>query len=197
MIVILGTAHSKSTPGKRSPDETLREYAYSREICKRVRAALTAKGVKCVIDIEGDEEISLQNRCNIVNRYCDQYGKDNCIYISIHVNAAGSGKVWMTARGWSGYVYTSASSASKTLAKLLCEEALKRNLRGNRSIPVSGYRTANFWVLAKTKCPAVLTENLFQDNKEDVKFLLSEQGKKAITDLHVEGILNYLKTLGK
>nr|DAT77576.1 MAG TPA: MurNAc-LAA [Caudoviricetes sp.] len=25
-----------------------------------------------------------------------------------------------------------------------------------------------------TKCPAVLTENLFQDNKEDVEFLLSE-----------------------
>lgn len=28
-----------------------------------------------------------------------------------------------------------------------------------------------------TKCPAILTENLFQDNKEDVDFLLSEKGK--------------------
>jgi N-acetylmuramoyl-L-alanine amidase len=56
MIVILGTAHSKSTPGKRSPDGLLREYLYSREICKRVKSALMAKGIKCIIDVEGDEE---------------------------------------------------------------------------------------------------------------------------------------------
>ena len=34
-------------------------------------------------------------------------------------------------------------------------------------------------------CPAVLTENMFQDNKEDVKFLLSDEGKEKI-----ETILN-------
>ena len=43
-----------------------------------------------------------------------------------------------------------------------------------------------------TNCPACLTENLFQDNKEDVDFLLSEEGYQAIVDLHVNGILSYL-----
>jgi N-acetylmuramoyl-L-alanine amidase len=38
---------------------------------------------------------------------------------------------------------------------------------------------------------------MFQDNKEDVEFLLSEKGKQTITEVHVEGILTYLKTLGK
>ena len=49
-----------------------------------------------------------------------------------------------------------------------------------------------FYILVHVPCPAVLTENLFQDNKEDVEFLLSEKGKEAITKIHVEGIKNYL-----
>ncbi len=49
-----------------------------------------------------------------------------------------------------------------------------------------------FYILKHTKCPAVLTENLFQDNKEDVEFLLSEEGKLAIVNLHVWGIMKYL-----
>ena len=43
--------------------------------------------------------------------------------------------------------------------------------------------------------PSVLTENLFMDNKEDVKFLLSEEGKKQIIDLHVQGIKKYIEQL--
>ena len=45
-----------------------------------------------------------------------------------------------------------------------------------------------------TKCAAVLTENLFQDNIDDVKYLLSNEGKTAIADLHVNAISNYIAT---
>jgi len=193
MIVILGTAHSKSTPGKCSPDKTLKEYAYSREICKKVKEQLMAKGIKCIIDIEGDEEISLQNRCNIVNKYCTQFGTNNCIYVSIHVNAAGMGDKWQNARGWSVFVCPTASQSSKLLAQNLYNVATLKNLKGNRSVPACKYWVSNLYVLKNTKCPAVLTENLFQDNKEDVKFLLSATGKAIIAQVHVDGIINYLK----
>ena len=53
-------------------------------------------------------------------------------------------------------------------------------------------KEAHFYILKHTKCPAVLTENLFQDNREDVGYLLSEEGKRAIVALHVEGIERYL-----
>jgi len=53
-------------------------------------------------------------------------------------------------------------------------------------------KESGFYILKYTKCPAVLTENLFQDNRTDVDFLLSEAGKRAIVDLHVNGIINYL-----
>lgn len=52
---------------------------------------------------------------------------------------------------------------------------------------------ADFFVLKHTACAAVLTENLFMDNKRDVSFLLSEKGKQSIVALHRDGILNFIK----
>jgi len=49
----------------------------------------------------------------------------------------------------------------------------------------------NFYILKHTKCPAVLTENFFMDNVEDVRFLESREGKNALSLLHVEGIAEY------
>ena len=56
---------------------------------------------------------------------------------------------------------------------------------------------ARFYILVHTKCPAVLTESLFQDNKADCDFLLSEEGTDAIVNLHRDGIINYIKTTKK
>lgn len=53
----------------------------------------------------------------------------------------------------------------------------------------------NFFILKNTACAAVLTENLFQDNRSDVEFLLSPVGRNAIVDLHVDGIIKYISTL--
>jgi len=49
----------------------------------------------------------------------------------------------------------------------------------------------NFYILKHTKCPAVLTENFFMDNVDDVRFLESREGKNALTLLHIEGIREY------
>ena len=54
------------------------------------------------------------------------------------------------------------------------------------------YWTSGFYICKNTKPSTVLTENLFQDNREDVDFLLSTEGKEAIVNLHVQGILDYI-----
>jgi N-acetylmuramoyl-L-alanine amidase len=38
----------------------------------------------------------------------------------------------------------------------------------------------------------VLTENFFYDNEDDCKFMLSDEGKDAIVELHVRSILEYI-----
>ncbi len=51
---------------------------------------------------------------------------------------------------------------------------------------------ADFYILRHTSCPSVLVENLFMDSKPDCRFLLSEEGKQAIVNLHVDGINFFL-----
>ena len=211
MIVILGTAHLGTTPGKCSPDGKFRECEYSREIVKMIKEDLYKKGITAVIDYEPlqpnakmkgttakqEQSRELTWRVNYVNSLCSKYGTSNCIYVSVHVNAAGADGQWKSARGWS--VYTSpGKTKSDTLATYLYNEAKsilppdsKYYVRSDFSDGDPDYES-NFYVLTKTRCPAVLTENLFQDNKQDVAFLTSEEGKQKIVDIHVQGILKYI-----
>ena len=196
--IILGTAHLKSTPGKCSPDKKFFEYQYSREVCKAVKAILEDLGYKVFIDIEDDDlnvdqsrELCL--RCKIVNDLQKAY--KNCIYVSIHVNAAGNGSKWMNATGWSAYTSVGVTAADR-LANCLYDAA-KKNLKGKklRTDNTDGDLDieSNFYVLKHTNCPAVLTENFFQDNKDDVKYLTSDEGFHEIVRTHVEGIIKYIK----
>jgi len=180
--IILGTAHLKSTPGKCSPDKKFFEYKYSREVCKAVKAILEDSGYKVFIDIEDDDlpntnqskELCL--RCKVVNDLQKVY--KNCIYVSIHVNAAGNGSKWMNATGWEAYTSIGVTSADRLATCLY--EAAKKNLEGKKLrtdyADKDADKESNFYVLKHTNCPAVLTENFFQDNKEDVEYLTSDLG---------------------
>lgn len=50
---------------------------------------------------------------------------------------------------------------------------------------------SDFFILRNTLCGAALTENLFHGNSDDSLFLKSDEGRRAIVALHVEGIVNY------
>lgn len=53
----------------------------------------------------------------------------------------------------------------------------------------------SFFILRRTLCPAVLTENGFYTNEDDLRFMESQIGIRAFADLHVEGITEYLLSL--
>ena len=191
MKVILGTAHGSNVGGKCSPDKSIREYQWSREMCLMIKERLDELNIDCVIDILEPIEKSLGTRTRLVNAICRE-ANDDCIYISVHLNAAGGDGKWHNASGWTVWIYNKASQKSKNLALELLNVAEEKDLFGNRYIPETKYFTANFAVLRDTICPAILTENLFQDNKKEVEYLLSDEGKREICDLHVQGILRYL-----
>ena len=54
-----------------------------------------------------------------------------------------------------------------------------------------------FHLLNKTKCAAVLTENFFMDNQKDVSYLLSLEGRTAVVRTHIEGVINYIQSIGR
>ena len=195
MKILIDNGHGKTTPGKCSPDRTFFEWKFNREIAVPLVEDLKRRGYDAErIVTEDDYDVTLAERCRRVNSWVNKLGRKNVILVSVHANAAGHGQ-WKTARGFSVYVARVASDASHRLAQSLYAAADKRGLRGNRSVPKTHYWEANFAMVKNTKCPAVLTENLFYDNKEDLAILKSEEGKQKIVDLHVEGIINFLNSL--
>lgn len=195
LLVILDNGHGCNTKGKRSPDGRLMEWKWARDFVYKLNLALKEKGIQTHILVPEDVDVSLTNRvlrANTIDKNYKKYGYET-ILLSIHNNAAKSDGQWHKANGWTCYVYTKASKNSRKLASLLSNEADLMDLTGDRWIPDSGYFEANYTILAKTNMPAVLTENMYQDNKDDVDFLLSEEGQKKLVNLHVNAILNYIK----
>lgn len=191
MIILIDNGHGINTPGKCSPDGRFKEYAWAREIAKMLYNRLKDSYTTKLITPE-EVDISLSTRVKRVNDVCLEHGAKNVLLISIHTDAAGADGKWHNARGFSARVGTNASSRSKKLASCLWNRAIEMGLKGNRCVPNEKYIAQNLYILKTTHCPAVLTENLFQDNKEDVDFLLSAEGKKKIVDMHVKGIIDYI-----
>ncbi len=190
-IVLIDNGHGAETPGKCSPDGRLREYAWTRDIARRVCDKLKASGYDARLLVPELNDVSLRERVRRVNSVCAGAGSDNVLLVSIHVNAAGTGQ-WHNASGWTAWIAPNASQRSRKLAMLLNAEAVNLNLKGNRSR--EPFFTGNFAILRDTKCPAVLTENMFQDNLHDVAYLLSDRGQSEITDLHITAITKYLNS---
>lgn len=212
ILILIDNGHGENTPGKCSPDRRLREYAYTRIIAQGIVDKLCAMGYDARRIVTETVDVSLGERCRRVNALCAKYGAANVLLVSVHVNAAASGGKWMLAGGWCAYT-TRGKTKSDVLAEHLYDAA-EKHLKGysdymkygkqkgcysEKQVPFRTDKTdgdrdieADFYIIKHTLCPAVLTENLFQDNDADVDFLLHEDGKKALIGLHVEGIVNYL-----
>ena len=184
---------------KQSPDGRIKEYVYCREIVAEVVKRLRAQGYDAENTVPEKGDISLGERCARVNAWCDRIGAKNVVFVSIHNNAAGCGQ-WMSARGWEAWTSKGQTMGDK-LADCLYDAAQKYLPQGTkiRTDLTDGDRDkeGNLAVVRGTKCAACLTENLFQDNRADVEYLLSPEGREAIIKLHVEGIKAYIAKYGK
>ena len=194
MKIFIDNGHGLMTAGKRSPDGQFREPFYNREIARRVVSDLRDRGLDAELLVPEDDDISLAERVRRINAACFLLGKQNVILVSIHVNAAGNGSKWLNATGWS--VYTcKGQTASDMLAECLCQAAIKnfpgRRIRTDMSDGDMDWEEG-FYILRKSLCVAVLTENFFMDSRDDLEYLQSKTGKQAIIDTHVEGIIEYL-----
>ena len=197
MKIFIDNGHGLMTAGKRSPDGQFREPFYNREIARRVVSNLRDRGLDAELLVPEDDDISLAERVRRINAACFLLGKQNVILVSIHVNAAGNGSKWLNATGWS--VYTcKGQTASDMLAECLCQAAIKnfpgRRIRTDMSDGDMDWEEG-FYILRKSLCVAVLTENFFMDSRSDLEYLQSRAGKQAIIDTHVEGIAEYLSWL--
>lgn len=196
MTILLDPGHGSDTPGKRSPDGRFLEYAFNRDIAARVASKLTTLGLNTEIIVPELTDIPLKERVSRINSRCAALGKGNVILVSVHANAAGNSSKWMNARGWSCYT-SKGDTAADALATCLCEAAAKYfkdlRIRTDFSDGDPDFEES-FYILRHTTCPAVLVENFFYDNPDDLRFLESEEGRELVTKVIVEGVTEYLST---
>lgn len=205
--VILDAGHSSQTPGKCSPDKSLYEWKWNREVLELVKQRLDQLYIKYYVlhpentTLNGSESKDLIVRANRANARCKENKAKGIttILISIHVNAAGNGTSWMNATGWSAWTSVGKTGGDK-LADALYDAAeeylnpLELRIRTDMSDKDRDYES-NFYILKKTNCPACLVENFFMDSNTDIDFLKSDFGKDVCANIIAKGVLNYCSKL--
>ena len=195
MKILIDPGHGIDTPGKRSPDGLFLEYLWNRQVADLILEGLVSAGVDASLVVTETNDVTLRNRVNRVNTICNKVGASNVLLVSVHANAAGNGSAWMNASGWSCYTSkgkTRSDQVAECLYDAFEEEFQDRKIRKDISDGDRDWEE-NFYVLEKSKCPAVLLENFFYDNREECAWMLQEETKKRIASAAVKGIIKYIK----
>lgn len=190
MLILLDNGHGSlinnkyQTSGKRSPkwkDGTqLYEGEFNRAIVNRIIEELSLEQIPYVNIAPEYWDVSLKTRMNRANKY----PASSSFYLSIHSNAGG---------GKGSEIFTSpGNTKSDKYATVFGEEFQKE-------FPQEKLRTdwrdgdldkeAKFYVLRKTKMPAILTENFFMDTERECKkFLMTREGRDRVANYHIQAI---------
>lgn len=154
---------------------TIYEGVVNRLITKKLSDKLTAANIDWAYVFDDIEDTTLQQRVITADAI---YGKDvRSVYLSVHSNSGG---------GSGNEIFTSPGQTnSDKLANIFCniyQQCLSEfKFRSDKS-DGDADKEADFYVLRKTDCPALLVENLFFDNKKEAEFLLSEEGQERISE---------------
>lgn len=154
---------------------TVYEGVINRIIASKLADLLKVANVDHRLIHDGENDDSLAVR---VSRADAEYAKDKrCIYLSIHSNAGGGrGFEIFTSRG---------QNKSDKIAGIFCEVYRSHfpdfHFR-EEQVDGDADKEADFYVLRKTDCPALLVENLFFDNRREAEFLMSEGGQQKIAE---------------
>lgn len=176
------------TAGKRSPkwDNGTQyfEGVGNRDIVNKILNRCLNEGILAIDIVNSWQDVSLTTRVNRANAIYE-YNK-NCIYVSVHSN----GFTQESAHGYS--VYTSpGQTASDKYAEILLEQMIKEfpdhKLRKDTRDGDMDKESA-FYVLRKTRMPALLSENFFMTNRKECDLLLTEKFRDRIADCHFKMI---------
>ena len=208
MVILIDNGHGSQVLGKQSPilDDSIKiggeftekgrfkEWKYTRVISHLIVNKLIDMGYDARLVTPEENDTSLAERIRRINTICNKEGASNVLLISVHANAVGDSSKWMEGKGWEAYT-TRGETISDTLADFLYKRA-DSNIKGRkiREDWTDGDRDkeADFYIIKKAKCAAVLTENFFYDNKDDLRYLTSDEGVHAVVRLHIEGIIDFI-----
>ncbi|GJM64651.1 N-acetylmuramidase domain-containing protein [Persicobacter diffluens] len=121
------------------------------------------------------KDLPLKERVKIADELYDN--NKSYYFLSIHSNSAsksikGQGT---TANGFE--IFTSRGTTTSDAYAQIAAEKYREHFPRKK---FRGVKESDFYVLKYTDCPAILVENLFFDNFEEAKFLISDEGQEKI-----------------
>lgn len=187
--LILDAGHSAKTGGKRNTiaNPKFFEYEFNNDIVQRLKARAEDHGITVHLTntTPNGADIPLTTRANNANSKFKSWkcAANDCLFVSVHANAAGSGAAWANARGCETYHANNASDISKKAALTVNTELFNTLKTVDPGFNNRGRKASNFTVIYKTECPSILVEVAFYDNQKDLALL---QNHRATV---VEGLM--------
>lgn len=178
MKIVVDAGHGPQTPGKRTPDDSMREFHFNSVVARYVRTGLLEyEGVQTMYTHadDGSRDVTLKDRTAAANKW----GAD--LLVSIHANAMGSG--WGAARGIETFVYTTKPASSVAVAK-----AVQRQLIAATGLFDRGVKAENLHMVRESHCPAILVECGFMTNRTEAELLKSDVYRRKCAAAIVAGI---------
>lgn len=179
MKISLSAGHGLNTPGKRTPDG-LHEWEFNSGVVRHMMNLLSNYDNVAVLrldDPSGKIDIPLEQRADRAN----EWGAN--VHIDIHANAYGNG--WNDSHGIETYVHTSKPKEAVDLA-----DEVQRNLVKDTGLTNRGVKTADFYMLDKTKMTAILCECGFMTNKIEAGLLKSNVYREKVANAIVDGLVS-------
>lgn len=129
-------------------------------------------------------DLDLDVRCNVINAYCDEFGKNNCLLISLHMNAG---------KGTGFEIWTSPGATKSDMYATMFMNEFESHFPGIRprkdTTDGDVDKESAFYILVNSKCPAILPEWLFYDNYND--WVIQRETIKQLD--YAKMILNFTK----
>ena len=185
----LDNGHGSLQPGKRSPvlldGRQLLEWGFNRDVVHRIIKQLDSLGIAYYNVVPEDHVGSfLKERVIRANEYRTPLKK---IFVSIHANAGPTGHGnWTQAHGIETW-YKQGDHQSEKIASIFQTELIKNT--GLRDRNIKSHEERQFYVLTETVMPAILTENGFYNNRDEIELLFTPEFRQKIADAHVQAIL--------
>ncbi|MCI5080654.1 MAG: N-acetylmuramoyl-L-alanine amidase [Saprospiraceae bacterium] len=182
----------KHSRGDFHKDGWFYEGVWNRVLTYRVAQKLNQRGISNIVVSHEYLDISLQYRVDMANWYYDNYKKG--IYISNHSNASSS----HLARGFEIYTSRGVTNSDK-IADIHwrnVNDIMGDRIRYRQDQSDGDHdREASFYVLTKTKMPAILIEHLFFDNYDDASLLMDDEVVERFAEAQARTVIQYFNTL--
>lgn len=187
--VCVDPGHGGAFDGATGASGRVKEKQLTLSIALKAAKMLEAAGAEVVLTRRSDHHLAarlyedLQARVDLAERKrCD-------VFVSIHLNWCPRPSV----RGFEIYVPRSGAHVSESID---LAGRLRGRLRESVPWPDRGIKKAGFYVLRKSKRPAVLLELEFLSNPDGERDMMRENVQQRVARAIAEALVEYAKALG-